>query len=136
MDAFNITAPSPDAQHLARLLFSGEIRFGPAYYALELDGYSFGDRIFGEAHLWAPSSRYLAVQEWLTLDYSEGPITVLVLIDAQQRREAAIVRITKGFCIPEGFDGSTLAYGEEYAGAITKRAKVDAAKITGWKALG
>lgn len=136
MDAFNITDPSPDAQHVARLLFSGEIRFGPAYYALELDDYSFGERIFGEAHLWSSSSRYLAVQEWLTLDYSEGPITALVLIDVRSRRETVVVRTTKGFGIPEAFEGDTLSYRQEFGGKAGEHFELDATTIADWKALG
>src|ERR1700712_1205656 len=72
---FDITSPSPDMQHTAHFSYSGDIRCVPAYFALAVDGYSFGQRIFGDAQLWSPESTLLAVQEWLTLDYSAGPIT-------------------------------------------------------------
>src|SRR5215211_4691595 len=114
-DAFNITSPSPDAQHTAHFAFSGEIRFGPAYFSLTVDDFSFGQRIFGDAHLWSPPSNLLAVQEWLTIDYSEGPITALVLINLERGREATVARATKGFIVPEAFDGSSIMYREKYA---------------------
>src|SRR5262245_9605334 len=100
-DAFNITSPSPNMQHRAHFAFSGEIRFGPSYYALSIDDYAFDQRIFGSAHLWSPASDLFAVQEWLTLDYSEGPITALLLIDVHLRREVSVARATKIFVVPE-----------------------------------
>src|SRR5690242_13841824 len=103
-DSFNIASPSPDAQHTAQLAVAGEIRFGPLYYSLTVNGYSFGQRIFGDAHLWSRSSRFLAVQEWLTLDYSEGPITALVLIDMRARQTATLARATKRFLVPTAFE--------------------------------
>lgn len=115
-DSFDIAAPSPDGLHQAYLRVSGEVRFGPLYYALSVDDYSFGQRIFGEAYLWSPTSRLLAVQEWLTLDYSAGPITALLLLDIEQRREVVLAQATKRFLVPERFDTSVLAYREEHAG--------------------
>jgi hypothetical protein len=135
-DAFNITSPSPDTQHTAHFAFSGEIRFGPPYFSLSVDDYSFGQRIFGDAHLWAPSSNFLAVQEWLTLDYSEGPITALVLIDLDQRREASVERVTKGFVLPKAFEGPSLVYRKEFGGQeADQKFDVDITKINQWKAL-
>ena len=115
-DTFNIASPSPDLQHRALFAFSGEIRFGPPYYLLSIDDYTFAQRIFGSAHLWSSASALLAVQEWLTLDYSEGPITALVLIDVQLRREVAVAQATKRFLVPEAFEGSVIVYREEQAG--------------------
>lgn len=115
-DPFTLVSPSPDQQHIARLALGGEIRFGPAYYTLALDEYPFAERIFGSAHCWSPSSALLAVQEWLTLDYAEGPITALVLIDVHGRHEITVARATKRFLIPEAFDGAVLVYRDERAG--------------------
>jgi len=135
-DAFNITSPSPDTQHTALFAFSGEIRFGPPYYSLSVDDYSFGQRIFGDAHLWSPSSNLLAVQEWLTLDYSEGPITALVIIDLVQQREASVERVTKGFVLPKAFNGPIIVYRKEFGGQeVDQNFDVDTTKTTEWKAL-
>lgn len=136
-DAFDTISPSPDGAHIARFLFSGEIRFGPPYYALALDDASFGQRIFGAEHRWSASSRFLAVQEWLTLDESAGPITALVLIDVALRRETTIARATKAFLIPDAIDEPTLAYHAHHAGRGTRRRfERDVTAITRWKEIG
>jgi hypothetical protein len=135
-DSFNIDTPSPDAQHTAHLVLAGEIRFGPCYYSLSVDGYSFGQRIFGDAHLWSPTSGFLAVQEWLTLDYSEGPITALVLIDVRHRRAAEVARATKRFLVPESFEDRILTYRNQNAGhGIVEHFNLDIRMISNWDAL-
>ena len=134
---FDSTSPSPDSQHTADFAYSGEIRFGPLYFSLSVDGYIFPQRIFSDVHLWSPSSTLLAVQEWLTLDYSEGPITALVLIDLSRGREASLARVTKGFIVPIAFEEALVVYRTDYGGQEgTERFEVDATKITEWKGLG
>jgi hypothetical protein len=133
---FDITSPSPDTQHTAHFAYSGEVRFGPPYFSLSVDAHSFDQRIFGDVHLWSPSSTLLAVQEWLTLDYSEGPITALVLIDLHLGREASVERVVKAFIVPRAFEGPIIVYRKDYAGEEgTERFEVDSTKITEWKVL-
>jgi hypothetical protein len=135
-DTLNFASPSPDAQYTAHFICAGEIRFGPLYFSLSVDGYAFGQRIFGDAHLWSPSSNLLAVQEWLTVDYSEGPITALMLIDLNLGREATVARATKGFIVPEAFDGSLIMYREKYAAReVVQQFDLDAMESQAWKAL-
>jgi hypothetical protein len=133
---FDSTSPSPDTQHTAHFAYSGEIRFGPPYFSLSVDGYSFDQRIFGDAHLWSRSSNLLAVQEWLTLDYAEGPITALVLIDVRLGREASVARVTKAFIVPKAFEGQVIVYRKDYGGQEgTERFELDTTRITEWKGL-
>jgi hypothetical protein len=135
---FDITSPSSDPQHIAHLGYCGEVRFGPPYFSLSVDAYSFGQRIFGDVHLWSRSSTFLAVQEWLTLDYSEGPITALVILDLQLQlgREASVARAVKAFIVPTAFEGSSIVYRKDYAGKEgAERFDVDITKITEWKVL-
>jgi hypothetical protein len=133
---FDSTVPSPNTQHTAHFSYSGEIRFGPPYFSLAVDDYSFGQRIFGDVYLWSRSSNLLAVQEWLTLDYSEGPITCLVVIDLQQGREVTVERVLKAFLVPLAFEGSNIVYRKDYAGNEgTERFEVDAAKLIEWRAI-
>jgi len=135
--AFDITSPSPDRQHIAHFAYSGEVRFGPPYFSLSVDSYSFGQRVFSDIHVWSSSSPLLAVQEWLTLDYSEGPITALVILDLQLRREAELARLVKGFIVPTAFEGSSIVYRKDYAGNEgTERFEIDTTKIEGWTVLG
>lgn len=87
----------------------------------------------GDVHLWSPSSNVLAVEEWLTIDYAEGPITALVLIDLHHRREAQVARVTNGFVVLEAFEGSTIAYRAEFAGqGVVQHFKMDTEKIKEW----
>lgn len=130
-DSRTIAAPSPDGLHQAKFHVSGEVRFGPLYYVLSVDDHSFGPRIFGDAYLWSPASDLLAVQEWLTLDYSAGPITALLLIDVRQRREAVVAQATKRFLVPERFEASSLVYREEHAGQAIVR-QYDLAAAPPW----
>src|SRR5262249_28965423 len=131
------SSPSPDSQHTAHFAYSGEIRFGPAYFSLSVDGYAFPERIFGDVYLWSPSSALLAVQEWLTLDYSEGPITALVVIDLNRKCEASVARVRKAFIVPRAFEGPLVVYRVDYGGqAGTERFEIDVTKIAEWKALG
>ena len=133
---FDIVSPSPDTQHTAHFAYGGEVRFGPPYFSLSVDAHSFGQRIFGDVHLWSPSSTLLAVQEWLTLDYSEGPITALVLIDLHLGREASVERVVKAFIVPIAFEGPISVYRKDFAGEEgTERFELDSTKIKEWKEL-
>lgn len=133
---FDISSQSPDGRHTAYFALGGEVRFGPLYFVLSVGGHSFGERIFGDAHLWSADSRMLAVQEWLTLDYSAGPITALVLIDLRLGRAATLARATKAFVVPLAFEGGRLAYREDRAGQAGERQQTDLGAIAEWQALG
>ena len=133
---FDIRSASPDGYHSAHFSAAGEVRFGPLYFALAVDGHSFGERIFGEAHLWSPDAAWLAVQEWLTLDYSAGPITALVLIDLRQGRTTTVARATKAFLVPQEFAGPLLIYREQRAGQAGESLEASIDAIAEWRALG
>ena len=133
---FDSASESPNGQHTASFFYGGDIRFGPSYFSLAIDGRSFGQRIFGDVCLWSPSSTLFAAQEWLTTDYSEGPITALVIVDLGLGREVSVERVVKGFIVPVAFEGPTIVYRKDYAGqAGSQRFKADTAKSTDWKRL-
>ena len=133
---FDSTSSAPDAQHIASFFYGGDIRFGPPYFSLSVDAHSFGQRIFGDVYCWSPSSTLLAVQEWLTLDYSEGPITSLVIIDLSLGQEVSVDRVVKGFIVPIAFEWPTVVYRKDYAGnAGTERFEADTTKVWEWKEL-
>jgi hypothetical protein len=104
---------SPDRKHRAILMYVGEIRFGPQYFSLTVDSFSFGERIFGDDYLWSDDSRFFAVQEWKTTDYATGPITKLLLIDVIERRECPLSGIN-GWIVPKQSEGSKLIYTKRY----------------------
>ena len=95
---------SQDKKHGFDFIFEGEIRFGPTYYKIKLDGQLIENRIFGFEFKWHPNSTFLALQEWLTTDYQKGPITTLTLIDLQNGKLARISTADKGFIKPIEFN--------------------------------
>ncbi|WP_052572413.1 hypothetical protein [Holophaga foetida] len=101
---------SPNGQFHANLTFAGEIRFGPIYYTLNINGRELAKRIFGDPLLWSPDSKLLAAQEWLTTEYGAGPITRAVLIDPTTWRIATLKVAEKGFAESFQFSGSTFIY--------------------------
>lgn len=107
---------SPDGVHRLELSYESEIRFGPAYYCAAIDGKTIPKRIFGNAALWSPDSRFLALQEWLTTDYQDGPQTALLVFDFQDSREVKASSAHKGFISPIRFSDDTLIYKKEYFG--------------------
>lgn len=110
----DIVLNSPDNAHRARLVVAGEIRFGPLYYHLSVDDQSFGNRVFGESYFWSADSQYFLIQEWLTTDYEKGPITQLIIIDVENRKECVLSKATKGYVIPESLEGAVIIYKKHY----------------------
>lgn len=117
----DIIVPSPDLSHKAVMKYTGEIRFGPAYYSLMLDQRSFGGRVFGQSCLWSPDSRYFAVQEWESTRESDGPRTRLLLIDLPAEKQCLLSRAEQGFIVPKKFEAEKLIYTKEYRGQSTIR---------------
>lgn len=114
MDEINLI--SPDNRVRGSFAFAGEIRWGPVYYNLRLPLYDFGERLFGQEHLWSTDSRCLAVQEWLTTDYADGPFTELLLIDFLSVRQCPLSKADKGFIVPIRFESALLIYRKDFKG--------------------
>ncbi|HNP20276.1 MAG TPA: hypothetical protein PKL31_17680 [Fulvivirga sp.] len=111
---------SPDKKHGFNFIFEGEIRFGPTYYKIQLDGQIISNRIFGFEFKWHPDSKYLALQEWLTTDYQKGPITTLTIIDLENGKFARVSKADKGFIKPLKFEGNLILFEKEYIGTGKK----------------
>ncbi|TGL62022.1 hypothetical protein [Leptospira sarikeiensis] len=101
---------SPSKQHRYELIYIDEIRFGPPYYSLKINGKLLRNRIFGEVAKWSNDSRYLAVQEWLTIDYAEGPITRVMLFDMEANKYTTFKELEKGFVEKFRFINDQLIY--------------------------
>jgi hypothetical protein len=131
------TYSSPNKKHQARLIYESEIRFGPAYFKLEIDGMQIPSKLFGEKLFWSPNSKYLAVEEWLTADYNEGPITRLLLLDLETKKASAFKQIHKGFLRNVEFLSEGIKYIKEYAatGRGTE-SEVDYLNIKNWAEIG
>jgi hypothetical protein len=129
-----IISTSPDNQHSAILEYSGEIRFGPAFYTLKVDMISFGKRVFGNKFLWSPDSRYFAIQEWETVSEALGPQTQLLLIDLETNCECVLSKVERGFIVPRKFESGKLIYAKEYHGqGVVKEFEIDFLFLDTWK---
>jgi len=129
-----IISTSPDSQYHAFLEYSGEIRFGPAFYTLTVDRISFGKRVFGNRFLWSPDSRYFTIQEWETVSEALGPQTQLLLIDVENKRECVLSKVEQGFIVPKKFENGKLIYAKEYPGrGVVKEFEIDFLFLDTWK---
>jgi hypothetical protein len=138
----SIVFPSPYKKHKAVLTRKSEAQTDPNYYSLSIDGfpYSFVDRVFGEACLWSPESRFLVVQEWKETDEPGTPhYCELLIIDILARRECVIANVegTKGNILPESFIGESLMYTVIYYGqfGMTKSFESKFQYLNGWQTI-
>ena len=127
---------SPDGRHKVRLFYKGEIRFGPSFFRLELDGKTLFGRVFGETFCWSDDSKYLAIQEWLTTDYQDGPITRVMLVDVETNRFSEFTAVEKGFVQSFRFVGNIFVYRKQHyvSGQVTE-AEVEISSISNWKKI-
>ena len=125
---------SPGKVHCFDFIFEGEIRFGPTYYKLKLDGKLINNRIFGFEFKWHPKSKYLALQEWLTTDYQKGPITTLTIVDLKTRKFAKISKAEKGFIKPLKFENDLIVFEKEYLASGKKgEYEISLLEIQNWE---
>ena len=101
---------SPNGKHVARLIYKDEIRFGPSYHRLEIDGKIIPRRIFSETICWSDDSIYLAIEEWLTTNYEKGPITRVLLFDLKNQKVSPFKKINKGFATNFNFKDDLFVY--------------------------
>ncbi|GMM68206.1 hypothetical protein MTsDn1_15010 [Alteromonas sp. MTD1] len=127
---------SPNAEHSAKLIYEGEIRFGPTYFKLELDGHILAGHLFGRVLTWSPCSKYLALEEWLTIDYSQGPRTRLFLINLEEHTYSEFKTIENGFVRNVHINSGTVQYVKEFpATGYGLEAEIKISKISNWRKL-
>ena len=129
---------SPDQTHRATLKYEGEIRFGPPYYSLALDGTRVGNEVFGQSSLWSQDSRFFVVQQWLSTKESDGPQTALVCFDLSERRRCQVSTAKHGFIVPQRFEDETLIYTKEHFGTQGQRIneyEIDFRNLPRWKPM-
>jgi len=137
-----IVFPAPDKKRKVILTPLGGTRVDHSYYSLTIDGLPdpSTDRVFGEACLWSPDSRFLVVQEWKETDESGAPrFCQLLIIDVLARRECVIANVegTKGTILPESFIGESLMYTVVYYGqfGMTKSFESKFRYLSGWQTI-
>ncbi|MEN9373072.1 MAG: hypothetical protein RIR79_624 [Pseudomonadota bacterium] len=120
----------------AELRFAGEIRFGPAYFELLIDGREIPNRIFGDCLQWSADGRFLVAQEWLTTDYGSGPITCAAVIDVANWKIARMKIIQKGFAEDFQFEKDALIYRENIpAKGKRTEVKITLSAISDWERI-
>lgn len=131
---------SPQGFHTAVLSYAGEIRFGPVYCHLSIDG-RFVDlaaasrRVFGNTSSWSLDDRFFAIQEWHSIEESAGPRTAVAIFDVvlgQDWRSDAI----DGFLEPIQWNGDVLTYSHvvhKSDSTMTTDRTIDIARIGDWR---
>lgn len=127
---------SPGKIHGIDFIFHGEIRFGPDYFRIKLNGKIIKNRIFGYEFKWHSDAHYLALQEWLTTDYQKGPITALALIKPYDKKIAQVARTDGGFIKPLSFEENVILYQKQfYSTGINKSCEINLEDINNWQDL-
>ncbi len=137
---------SPNRKHVAELLQLGEVRFGPPYCRLRVDGHVLPERIFGLRGLWSPDSRLFATQEWVSRQHpsiTSPDATFIFLVDAERRlatRAAAaaaesVPGVSAAYVAPTRFENAELLYTIEVyvsGDCTTSEEKISIADLSGW----
>jgi hypothetical protein len=100
-----------------QLIFSGEMRFGPDYYELHINGRKIEGFVYGFSRSEFENGRYLAIEEWQTLDYQNGPITRVAIFDLKNNLVARLKVVDKGFVSGFKLQGNIFSYKEEFHAA-------------------
>ena len=93
----------------AELSYIGEIRFGPPYFVLSINGIKIEDRLFSEYLIWSENKQLLAVEEWTSTKESNGPRMKLTIFDLESYKEYSTQTI-HGYCVPKHFEDNLLIY--------------------------
>jgi hypothetical protein len=132
---FDIPFESPNRLIAGRLKYENEIRFGPRYYSLYIQNHGLlRNRIFGGILLWSDDSKYLALQEWMTTNESDGPWTRLLLFDFQTKLGSHVTGAKGGFVKPIKFEGEKIVYVKELQN-VRSEFDVKITSITNWEHL-
>ena len=100
---------SPNNIHLAKFINFCEIRFGPEYYEMEVNGKKIKGRVFSANPVWSNDDRYLAIQEWNGISESVGPNMKLCVIDFELAKQCSGIPV-HGYMNPKYFEGDVLVY--------------------------
>ena len=130
-DGMHCISYSPNRQHKVELIFQGEIRFGPCYYAIKIDEKLLKNRTFGSYAYWSNDSRFFAAQEWLSTDYNRGPVTRVLFFDLEKDRYAHLKILEGGFVGNFKIEDNLFIYTRETKG-IRKEMEISIESIDTW----
>jgi hypothetical protein len=128
---------SPDGKHTIKLISEWEIRFGPAYFRIELDGKEIKDKFFGDTCLWSDDSKYVALELWLNTSEKDGPDTKLFIINTENLHFYCNPRAKNGFIKPIKFEKNIIVYKKIFYGnyAREEEFEVDLSSVSNWNKI-
>ena len=119
-----------------KLLPLGDIRFGPSYFRLVISGREVADSIFGGEYAVLDGGRFAAFEEWLTTDYTLGPMTRVAIYDLVEGMKCHFESVEKGFVGDFEKLGDSFRYKKNYKGKkLIEEIEVDWKSILGWEAI-
>lgn len=127
------TFETPDKNHLLKFILDGELRFGPQYFKIAIDTNLLENRIFAFTHRFSLDSRYIALQEWDTIQLVTS---YLFLVDLKYKKGARISEATDAFILPKDFKDGNIIYEKDYrtdGRIIEYQIKIDS--IKNWEKL-
>jgi len=122
-------------KHCTVFSYAGEIRFGPPYFNLEIDGLKIADRLFSDNPVWSKDENISAIQEWNSTKESIGPNMKICVFDFENGREYTGKPI-HGYTIPKHFEGNLLIYEKRdwsKGYEVIKIIELDLEKIETWR---
>lgn len=126
---------SPNRKIRGKLVEAEKIRFGPPSFELRIEPYDFTGRRFVGPRLWSPQSRYLALTECLTGDFSSGPKTELLLIDFLDETECPLSK-ADCFIEPIRFEHPLIIYDKKQRGRQSEREfEIEYTTLNRWRPL-
>ena len=118
------------------LEYAGEIRFGPSYFSLEFDGITVPGFFYGFNRCELVAGRYLAIEEWLTIDYRKGPMTRVAIFDMLDGSVARLQTVKKGFVGNFQLKDDKFSYQKSYLSPEkTEKVQVNWNTIKDWDAI-
>lgn len=122
-------------KHSAVFNYAGEIRFGPPYFNLEIDGSKIANRLFSDNPVWSENENFLALQEWNSTKESMGPNMRICIFDLSNGREYTGKPI-HGYTVPKHFEDNLLIYEKRdwsKGYEVIKTIELDIEKIENWR---
>lgn len=105
---------SPDGEFILSFRYIGDIRFGPSFFRMKINGNIVKDMYFTRSFVWSADSRYLAVQKWIELDPHNGPHTSIFLMDMKRDVWSEIAKTYKGLVNPVRLSKDQIVFSKEY----------------------
>ncbi|MCT4592674.1 MAG: hypothetical protein N4A57_00150 [Anaeromicrobium sp.] len=106
------------------LHLAGEIRFGPRFFEITINEIKLEDRSFGELYIESSDMRYVALQEWGETQYSKGPMTRVLIVEASTGKLCETTDFKRGFVEEFKFSNGKFEYMRHDYGLKKKKKEV------------